>query len=115
MRFLDERLCDRTVTLYSFKEGLVTRTVVPKAYLQQRKTEKRTNVGHCREGEVLLILPDPRISIEPADRVYDGVGPEVTARQWPEFVPQLVPGLYQLKYVKPCYFMGILNHTEAGG
>lgn len=111
---LDYSLCRQTVTVYRLRDGEVERTVVENAWLDMR-TEQETDVsGKQHSVKLSLILPG-RTALFPGDRVYAGVGPEVTAGQWQSFVPVLVPGLGELQYVRPCFWEGQQCHVEAGG
>ena len=110
---LDYSLCDKTVTLYRLKAGTVIRQVVEKAWYSWHTEQVTDAMGTKQETKFSLILPGQH-TIFPGDRVYEGIGPVITAEKWPEFIPVCVPGLAQVQYVKPCYWQGQLCHTEAG-
>lgn len=107
-------LFEQTVTIYQLREEQVIRTVAEGAYLQMKTEQTCDAQGHRQEVKFLLILPGEGVSLSPGDRVYDGIGPEISPRQWSRFVPVQVPKLGQIQYVKPFYFQGVLCHTEAG-
>lgn len=111
---LDYSLCNQTVTVYRLAGGEVTRYEMENACFSP-KTVKNTDTSGEEMGKpFLLILPGENISLIPGDRVFQGVGPFVTKEAWPEFLPATVPELFIAQYVKPCYWMGTLCHTEAG-
>lgn len=101
-------LCDQTVTLYrATPAGIERRVVIGCFYQWQQEVTAEGLEQTC----FLLVLP-PDASVQPGDRVYDGVGPEQVV--WEAFLPVNTPGLSQVAYVKPCYFHGALHHLEAG-
>ena len=111
---LDYSLCNQVVTVYRLIGEEVSRHEIDHAYLSP-KTVKRTVVsGEEVEKPFLLILPGEDVRLLPGDRVFQGVGPFVTKEAWPAFLPATVPELFIAQYVKPCYWMGRLCHTEAG-
>lgn len=108
-------LCDQTVTVYRLKDGKVQRFLTEHAYLTYEIRRKNSSSGVDGGAAFRLILPgSEEISLLPGDRIYPGVGPEVTRQQWSGFLPATVPGLCMVGVVKPFYFMGSLCHTEAG-
>lgn len=107
-------LFEQTVTIYQLRQNQVIRTVAEGAYLQMETVQTCDTQGHRQETKFLLILPGEGVSLSPGDRVYDGMGPEISPEQWSRFIPALVPKLGQIQYVKPCYWQGVLCHTEAG-
>ncbi len=111
---LDYSLCCQTVTLYRRQGDRVDRTVVENAFYQWRVRQEKTPEGQTHQVDFLLILPGEEHSVLPGDRVIGGIGPELTAREWPGFLPVKVPGLAEVSYVKPCFWEGALCHTEAG-
>lgn len=111
---VESGLFEQTVTIYQLRDNQVTRTVVGGACLQMYTEQAWDREGHGQEVKFLLILPGEDVSLSPGDRVYDGIGPEVTAEGWSRFIPALVPKLGQIAYVKPYYWQGVLSHTEAG-
>ncbi len=110
---LDYSLCNQTVTLYRLENGKVTRQVLENVWYQWRVEQVTDALGTRQETKFSLILPG-RHHLLPGDRVYDGIGPQITARQWPEFLPVCVTGLSQVQYVKPCYWQNQICHIEAG-
>lgn len=110
---LDYSLCDRTVTLYRWRGGTVTRQVIDNAWYDYRTVQRTDALGSRQERAFQLIIPGDA-ALLPGDRVYDGVGPVITAQQWAGFLPVCVAGLSQVQYVKPYFWQGQICHTEAG-
>lgn len=110
---LDYSLCDQTVTLYRYRDGAVERQVAENAWYSYQTAQVTDALGTRQETAFQLILPGDA-ALLPGDRVYDGIGPEITEREWAGFLPVCTPGLSQVQYVKPCYWQGQLCHTEAG-
>lgn len=111
---VDYRALEQTVTVYRMADGQVSRREYGSAYLQMQTQAQWDAQGREEKRKFLLILPGEAVSLSPGDRVYDGIGPEVTAEQWSRFIPALVEGLGQIQYVKPYFWQGVLCHTEAG-
>lgn len=111
---VDYSLCSQTVTVYSLRGDQVQRTVYEGAHLQLCDEVSHGDLGRQQERKFLLILPGEGVCLAPGDRVFDGVGPQITADRWHGFIPPLVPGLGEIAYVRPYYWQGTLCHTEAG-
>ncbi len=111
---LDYSLCRQTVTIYRRKAGSVSRQVMENSFFAPQTTKKWCVEGAETGASFLLILPGETAELSPGDRVYQGIGPQVTEAQWRGFLPATVPGLFAVEYVKPCYFMGTQCHLEAG-
>lgn len=107
-------LCDRTVTVYRYDGKQVLRQVVEGCWYEYADHLLPEGLGSRLERKFLLILPGEPQRVFPGDRIYDGIGPEITAEQWAAFLPVNVPGLSQAEYAKPWYKEGVLVHTEAG-
>lgn len=107
-------LFEQTVTVYRMADGQVSRKEYGGAYLQMQTQAQWDAQGREWERKFLLILPGEDVVLAPGDRVYDGIGPQITAEQWSRFIPALVDGLGQIRYVKPYFGQGFLSHTEAG-
>ena len=112
---LDYRLCNQTVTVYHKDGGKVIRTVHTGAFLDFKKTENVDKTGSKEVNSFLLVIPCSEVCVYPEDKVLLGTGEEITAAQWPSFIPVKVPGLVVVKYVDPKYWGGKLVHVEAGG
>lgn len=100
-------LCDRTVTLYRNTEKGAQRYVLYNCYYRY------TDV--LEEGRFLrkfLLVQPGAFPICPGDRVLEGIGPEEI--DWETFLPVTVPGLSQVEYAVPNYWLGQLVHWEAG-
>ncbi len=110
---LDYSLCNQTVTVYRLEGSTVQRQIIWQAQYQFEVQESCDREGKTRKTTCLLIIPG-QADLRPGDRVYPGVGPIVTARDWAGFLPVRIPGLSQIHYVKPRYWDGRVCHTEAG-
>ncbi len=108
---LDYSLCNQTVTLYRLRNGTVQRRVVDGVHYRYWTQEKLDAAGKSRETGCLLIIPG-KADIQPGDRVYPGVGPQITAQTWAGFLPVQIPGLAQIRYVAPQWWQGEICHTE---
>ena len=107
-------LCDRTVTVYRCDGKQVQHQVVEGCWYEYSDHLLPDGLGNRLERKFLLILPGAPQRVFPGDRIYPGVGPEITPAQWSSFLPVNVPGLMQAEYAKPWYVDGKLVHTEAG-
>ncbi len=107
------KLLDQTVTLYRLENGCVQRRVLEGCAYFWHDEEAADALGIRRTRKCLLIVPGAA-QTRPGDRVLAGTGPEITAEQWPEFLPASTPALSQLAWVKPMHLHGRLHHTEAG-
>lgn len=112
---LDYRLCNQTVTVYHKVGDKVIRTVHTGSFLDFKKTENVDKTGSKEVNSFLLVIPCSEVCVFPEDKVLLGTGEEITAPQWPSFIPVKVPGLVVVKYVDPKYWNGKLIHVEAGG
>ena len=115
---VDYRLCNQTVTLYHWNGGdSVTRRVIEKgAFLDFRKNQNINKTGSTEVNSFLLVIPCSENPVAVGDKVFHGVGPEVTSREdWSGFIPAKVQGLVVVKYVDPKYWKDQLVHVEAGG
>lgn len=111
MNPLDYTLCDQTVTVYRKNGEGITRKVAENCHLSRTYSTSTENYGKSRSKKFLLIIPGD-FTLLPGDRVFDGIGPETVV--WEQFVPALVPELYELSYAKPCFWEGDIAHWEAG-
>lgn len=101
-------LCTQTVTIYSRTPQGVTRQVVSGCHYQWQKT---VDADGLEQTAFLLVLPGT-VTINPGDRVLEGIGPERVV--WEHFLPVNTYGLAQAAYVTPYYFQNRLHHIEAG-
>ncbi len=109
-------LCRQTVTVYHKEDKGYTRTVYPKAFLDHKKTLSVDKTGSREANSFLLVIPGNTQTVFADDKVYEGVGPEISsADQWRDFVPVKVPGLVVAKYADCKRWDGEIVHTEAGG
>lgn len=102
-------LCDQTVTVYRQDEAP---QVLRGCWFQWTDRHLRDVSGTRTVREFLLVVPGKELRIFPGDRVLPGEGPRQV--DWQTFLPELVEGLVQVAWVKPCYWEGTLCHTEAG-
>ncbi len=111
---LDYSLCNQTVTVYRKEKSTIRKQQISGCYFTWEEVQTEDEFGVRRETKCLLILPgdDQRVFI--GDRVYNGVGPDVSIREWGSFIPVNVAGLAEINYVAPYYWEGELCHIEAG-
>ena len=109
---LDYTLYCQTVTLYRLHDGNVQRQVAQNCYLQREDRSPTEIYGKSRRKDCLLIIPGDALQPQPGDRVYAGIGPEQIL--WEQFLPALVPEVYELSYARPCCWEGSVTHWEAG-
>jgi len=115
---VDYRLCNQTVTIYHRKgDGYYTRRLIERgAFLDFKKTQDIANTGSTEVNSFLLVIPCGENPLAVGDKVFLGVGPEISTREsWADFIPSKVSGLVVVKYVDPKYWNGKLVHVEAGG
>lgn len=110
---LDYSLCNQTVTLYGLRGDKIIRQMVENAHYSWQVQQVTDHEGTRQETKFRLIIPG-RVNLLPGDRVYEGVGPQLTLSQWPAYIPVLVTGLSQVEYVYPYRWQGEVCHTEAG-
>lgn len=109
-------LCRQTVTVYHKEEdGKYSRTVHNRAYLDHKKTQTTERTGSKEANSFLLIVPGTVQTVYVGDKVYDGIGPEISAAEWSSFIPSKVPGLVVVTSADPKKWNGKIVHTEAGG
>lgn len=108
---MDYSLCDETVTVYRKTEGGILRWVKERARLIRQTSDTTENFGKSRLKKFLLIIPED-FPLQLGDRVFAGIGPAVT--DWESFIPALVEDLFEISFVKPCYWDAELIHWEAG-
>lgn len=110
---LDYSLCSQTVTLYRLLDQQVERRVVENAYYSYQRSQHADVSGMQRQTLFTLIIPG-QPDLQLGDRVYDGIGPDISFNQWAGFIPACVDGLSQVQYVRPYFWQGRVCHTEAG-
>lgn len=109
---LDYGLCRQCVTVYRLEGEQVLRQELAGVSLQYSHQQICTAQGMEHTRPFRLIVPGDR-SVQVGDRVYDGIGPQITVRQWNSFVPSEVEGLCQISRITPFYWQGSLCHREA--
>ena len=110
MNPFDYSLCDRTVTVYRNENGKITRQVAENCHLWETVSTPMESGGKSMEKTFRLIIPGD-FPLRPGDRVYGGIGPETV--DWQRFLPALVPQVYEIGAVRPCFWDGELTHWEA--
>lgn len=110
---MDYGLCDQTATIYHKEKDTVVRTLVKNCYWECRREKVSDVYGTRMENKFLLILPGTH-PIYPGDRVFFGIGPEVSLEEWSNFIPAKYIRVGEAEYVTPFYREGVLCHTEAG-
>ena len=111
MNPLDYSLCDQTVTLYRKQDHGITRQVLTDCGLSASVSTPTESCGKSLEKSFRLIIPG-NLPVFCGDRIYAGIGPEAT--DWGSFVPAAIPGLYEISFVKPCFWAGEITHWEVG-
>lgn len=110
---LDYSLCDQTVTVYRReKDGSVTRTVHPRAFLDIKKVRNVEKTGSGDAMSFLLVVPGDA-DIREGDKVIHGEGPEEV--EWASLIPSKVRGLCVVRWVDPKFWEDGIAHIEAGG
>ena len=115
-------LCNQTVTVYhqiKDEKGKVTgytRTVHNRAFMDFKKTQNVDKTGSSEVNSFLLIIPGSVQSVFVGDKVYLGIGPDVTdSKGWAALMPSTLAGLEVVRSADPKYWQGQIVHTEAGG
>ena len=111
---LDYALCDRTVTIYRRQGDEILRQVAQGCYYCWQEEQILDERGRRKDTTCLLLMPGDTQRVFVGDRVFDGVGPEVSLQEWAAFIPVKVAGLAEISYVQPFYWEGTLCHVEAG-
>lgn len=110
------QLCRQTVTVYHKEDGVITRTVHRRAFLDFRKNQTVDKTGSREANSFLLVIPGTEQMVFAGDKVMLGKGPEVaTQADWAALIPAKVPGLCVVKYADPKYWGMQFVHVEAGG
>ena len=111
MNPFDYGLCRQTVTIYRKLGETIHRQVAENCCLSVQNSLATEHYGKSRLKKFLLIIPGDH-PLQPGDRIYDGIGPDVV--QWQNFLPALVSQLYEVSFAKPCSWEGEVTHWEAG-
>lgn len=110
------RMCNQTVTVYRQQDGQCIRTVYNHAFLDRKKTQSVDETGSKEANSFLLVIPGDTQTVFAGDKVYEGIGPEITdSKTWAAFIPSRVPQLVTVSYADPKLWNGQIVHTEAGG
>ena len=110
---LDYSLCDQTVTSYRReRDGSVTRTVHPRAFLDIKKVRNVEKTGSGDAMSFLLVITGDA-DIREGDKVIHGEGPEEV--EWASLIPAKVRGLCVVRWLDPKHWEGGIAHIEAGG
>ena len=108
-------LCRQTVTVYHRDADNIRRTVHKNAFFEFKKTQNVDKTARKEANSFLLVIPGSEQTVFVGDKVQEGVGPEVAAKDWAAFNPKEVPNLVVVSYADPKKYNGVLVHTEAGG
>ena len=103
------KLLSQQVTVYR-SDG--SRRVLTDCHFELKEEVTQDALGHHLHRRFILIArgnPD----LKPGDRVQEGIGPGEI--DWQIYIPEQVPGLVTVGYVKPFYWGSRISHTEAGG
>ena len=92
----------------------ILRQELPGCFMQWRDEESFDRLGRKKERKFLLVQPGQTQRVFPGDRVFAGIGPEITQEDWAQFTPLRVERMGQVSYVTPYWWNGQLLHTEAG-
>ena len=111
MNPFDYSLCDQTVTVYRKVGAEITRQVVENAYLSGNLSMPTENYGKSLEKKFQLIIPGD-FPLQPGNRIFRGIGPKEV--DWNTFLPALIPEVFEVAFVKPCFWNGEVTHWEAG-
>lgn len=112
MNPFDYSLCDQVVTVYRKTGETVERQVVENCRLSCQISTPRSSYGKSLEKKFRLIIPGNDTPLQPGDRIFDGIGPEEV--DWDRFLPAAVPEVFEVSFVKPCFWDGEITHWEAG-
>lgn len=109
--------CNQTVTVYhKNQDGTISRTVIPKAFLDWHKTQSIDKTGSRETNGFLLVIPCDSSPVAVGDKIILGEGPQIDTREaWAGFIPSITPGLVVAAYVDPKYWGGKMVHVEVGG
>lgn len=118
-------LCRQTATLYHADPAAhtITRTVVAGVHFDTRRRETAAGSNGPAGSAAtafLLVIPEKNAAfgrdytLEPHDRVLEGIGPEISYEQWLTFTPARVPGLAAVQFVDCKTVGGSAAHVEAG-
>lgn len=110
----DYRFCTQTVTVYRKTPEGIFRQVIPGCYLQMQDNVGFAQLGHRQERKFLLVQPGDKQLVFAGDRIYAGVGPQITGKQWPAFLPEQVEGLAVAEYATAYFWQDQFCHAEAG-
>ncbi len=110
----DYRFCTQTVTVYRSTPEGIFRKVIPGCYLQMQDSAGFAQLGQQRERKFLLVQPGQKQLVFAGDRVYAGIGPQISRQQWRDFLPEQVEGLAVAEYATAYFWQDGFCHTEAG-
>ena len=107
-------LCHQTVTVYRREQGGVSRQVFDGCFFEKTRIKQENGLGIGWENRFFLIMPGKEQRVFAGDKVYFGVGPEVTPEGWAGFSSACHEEVGEVAYATPCFWGGQLCHTEAG-
>ena len=111
---LDYTMCCQPVTVYRKQGQSILRQVIHNCFLQWQDKLSFDAAGKQKDRSFLLIQPGKEQLVFPGDRIFDGIGPEITGEQWDTFLPVNVNGLVEAAYATAFRWQGSFCHTEAG-
>lgn len=113
---VDYSKCNQTVTVYRADNGVFTKQVFTRAFLEHKKTQNVDKTGSSEANSFLLVIPCSEQIVFVGDKVFLGEGPDIaTVKEWSALIPTKVPGLVVVAYADPKYWKGNMIHVEAGG
>ena len=110
----DYSMCCQTVTVYRKNGDGILRQVICGCFLQWEDSIGQDKDGPWQERNFLLIQPGQQQLVFPGDKVFEGIGPEITLKDWESFLPSALPGLGEVNYASVYHWEGKFCHTEAG-
>lgn len=111
---MDYSMCCQTVTVYRKTEKGIFRTEIPGCFLHWQEEMDYDRLGREQERKFLLIQPGETQLVFPGDRVLEGIGPEITLKDWDVFCPAYIPKLGEAAYATAFCWEGVFCHAEAG-
>lgn len=112
---LTYKQCTQTVTVYHKDGQNVSKKVFNRAYLDFKKVQTIDKIGSQEVNSSLLVIPTNKPVVFVGDKVMLGEGPEITAKEWIQFIPPNVPGLVVIDAVDSKYYGMEMVHQEASG
>jgi hypothetical protein len=118
---VDYSLCTDTLTVLRDEGGgQYSYKTYPSAFLVESKRATVDRHGQTeRNAPALIVIPDDgtgEIPLRVGDKVVRGEEIAPLSREaWAALIPSRVPGMVIVREVVPCYWRGVLTHTEGRG